>query len=118
MVVLLVGIIILSIADLVITLEHLQSFGMVEANPIAAWIIRSTQSAWVLGAYKSITVGICVTLLYRLRRHRVGELAAWCALVILTGLSVMWHTYTEEMESPLEIQTVQAGAGDLWLTLD
>lgn len=115
---LLAGIVILSLADLVITLEHLQTIGMVEANPIAAWVIRSTHSAWILGVYKVITVGICVALLYRARRYRVGELAAWCAVAILAGLSVMWHSYSEQLESPAEVMTAQADFGDLWLHVD
>jgi len=116
--VLLAGIIVLSLADLVVTLQHLQSIGMVEANPIAAWLIRSTNSAWILGAYKTVTVGICVALLYRARRYWIGEAAAWCAVAILAGLSVMWHTYAEQIESPVELMTAQADLGDRWLHLD
>ena len=36
---LIVGIAVLSLADLIVTLWHLTSVGMAEANPIAAWII-------------------------------------------------------------------------------
>ena len=38
---LIVGIVVLSLADLIVTLWHLTSVGMAEANPIAAWIIAA-----------------------------------------------------------------------------
>jgi len=117
-IVLLCGILVLSVADLLVTLEHLRSVGMLEANPIAAFLIRTTGSAWVLGLYKMATVAVCIALLYRLRRHREGEVAAWCAVTILTGLSLMWHTYSEELDRPDELEWVRTAYADTWLYLD
>jgi hypothetical protein len=114
---LLMGVVLLSAGDLALTLSHLQSTGMAEANPIAAFIIRSTGSAAALVAFKSLTVAFCVTLLYRFRRHRAGEIAAWCGMAILAGTSVMRHAYSKTMESPASIRMVQAGCGDEWLML-
>jgi hypothetical protein len=48
----------------------------------------------------------------------VGELAAWCGMVILAGLSVMWHSYAKQMESPAELIAAQADFGEQWLFLD
>ena len=48
--ILLVSIIVLSAADLLLTIAHLQTIGMIEANPIAAFLIRTTASAWILSA--------------------------------------------------------------------
>lgn len=59
-VVLIVGIILLSLGDLAITLIDLRSTGMMEANPIAGYFIRLTQSVSALTAYKMLTAGICV----------------------------------------------------------
>ena len=115
---LLIGILLLSAGDLALTLGHLQTTGMAEANPIAAFVIRSTDSAAGLVIFKSLTVAICVTLLYCFRRHRAGEIAAWCGLAILAAMSVMWHAYSTSMESPAAIRLVQASYGDDWLTLD
>ena len=117
-IVLLCGILVLSVADLYVTLEHLRTVGMLEANPIAAYLIRTTGSAWVLAAYKMATVGVCLTLLFRLRRHGEGEFAAWCAVVILTALSLMWHTYAEELDHPAELEWVRTTNADNWLHLD
>lgn len=122
--VLLIGILLLSAGDLALTLGHLRTTGMAEANPVAAFLIRSTDSAGALVAFKTLSVAICVSLLYWFRRHRAGEMAAWCGLTILAGMSVMWHAYSTSMESPEALRLVQAGqlgqlgAGDGWLMLD
>lgn len=117
MIVLLIGVITLSMADLIVTIAHLRTIGLAEANPIAAFLIRSTESSWILAAYKCLTVGICVSLLYRARRYFVGELATWCALLALAVMSVMWHAYTHELDG--QFTQLQASFhGDKWLRLD
>lgn len=112
---LIAGIVLLSLGDLLITLTYLRTTGMVEANPIAAWLIRTTGSTAALVAYKLLTVGVCVGLLHRLRRQVEGEVAAWCAVVILALAAVQWYQYTRHYE-PAELMFAQGGAG--WLVLD
>lgn len=117
--VILAGVILLSVADLVITLTHLQTTGMMEANPIAALLIKSTQSSWALASFKLLTMAICVSLLYVLRRRFEGELAAWIAICILTGMSVQWHAYSSHFDDAQEVMMAQAGNyGEGWLTLE
>jgi hypothetical protein len=111
-IVLAVGIIILSLADLAVTLAFLRANWMMEANPIAAYLIEETQSPWILAAFKAATVGICVGLLYRVRHHRCGEVAAWCAMLILTVMSVMWHSYSSHFEGPEDITLAQFTSGN------
>lgn len=119
--VLLIGIVVLSAADLAITLTHLQGAGMMEANPIAAWLIRTTESAWSLGLFKALTVTIAVSVIYRLRRHIQGELAAWCGLVILAGVAWMWQAYTEQLHpddaQPMLLSFAEVYS-DQWLVID
>ena len=91
---LLFGIVMLSIADLVLTLSYLTTVGMSEGNPIAVWLLQATNSIWALAMYKAVTVTICVTLLYRTRFQRQSELAAWCAMLILVALSIWWNQYS------------------------
>ena len=74
--VLIIGVVVLSIGDLIVTVGHLQSVGMMEANPIAVWLIKSSDSPFALISYKLGTVGICVALLLRVREHIEGEIAA------------------------------------------
>jgi len=106
-VVLLVGIVVLSLADLIITLTHLTTVGMAEANPVARWVIQWTGSPVSLVLFKVATVGVCVVLLYRVRHHLQGEIAAWLALVILAGMSVMWFSYTAVYENPVDATVAQ-----------
>jgi hypothetical protein len=96
----LMGVVILSLADLAITLAYLRANWMMEANPIAAYLIKTTQSAWLLAWYKIITVAVCVALLYRVRHSRAGEVAAWCALAILCIMSIMWRSYSNHLDDP------------------
>ena len=92
------GIVALSLADLVITLAFLSANSMMEANPIAMWLIEYTQSAWTLSAFKAASVGVCVAVLLRFRRHMAGELAAWCAVAILAVMAVMWREYSDHFD--------------------
>ena len=88
------GVVFLSIADLVLTLSYLTSVGMSEGNPIALWLLQTTDSIWPLAIYKGITVAVCVTLLYWNRQKRQSELASWCALMILAALTFWWNQYS------------------------
>jgi hypothetical protein len=60
-----------------------------------------------------------VALLYRLRKHVEGEVAAWCGVAILAVLSVMWSNYTDEFVDPENIRLAQSGVyGERWLVLE
>ena len=118
-VLLIVGIVVLSIGDLGVTLLHLKSSGMMEANPVAAWIIAHTGSGVLLTAYKALTVAICAGLLFCLRRHVEGEIGAWCAVLILAAVSFQWYQYTREIDVVTDIELARKGAyGEDWLILD
>ncbi len=118
-VLLIVGIVVLSIGDLGVTLLHLKSSGMIEANPVAAWIIAHTGSGALLTAYKAVTVAICVGLLFRLRRHVEGEIGAWCAVLIMAAVSIQWYQYNREIHIDIDIELARQGAyGENWLILD
>lgn len=112
------GIIVLSLGDLLITITYLRSTGMIEANPIAECLIRLTGSLSVLALYKAVTVGVCVGLLYRLRHHVEGEVAAWCAVAILAVMSFQWHHYTRQFDHA-DVELAHRWAlSDEWLRLD
>ncbi len=113
-----VGIVLLSLGDLLITITYLQSTGMLEANPIAGYIIRLTGSVSVLTAYKALTVAICVGLLYRLRRMVEGEVAAWCAVSILAFMSLQWYHYARQFDNSDLKLAHSAVWGEEWLVLD
>ncbi len=88
------GVIGLSLADLALTVSYLTSVGMSEGNPIAVWLLETTNSIWPLAIYKCITVAVCVMLLYKTRFKREGELATWSAFFIMMALTIWWNQYS------------------------
>ena len=93
---LLVGtIIVLSIADLYMTLAHLRSAGMGEANPLARMVI-SYQSPLLLSLWKAACVGLAALILILARFRRSGEVASWTCLLLLTALTIQWFNYATE----------------------
>jgi hypothetical protein len=88
------GVIALSLVDLFLTMTYLTTVGMSEGNPIAVWLLHTTDSVWPLALYKLATVAVCVSLLYHNRNKRQSELASWCAMMILVALSVWWNHYS------------------------
>ena len=106
-VVLLAGVVVLSAADLAVTLMHLRSDGLIEANPIAAYLVSSTNSATMLVAYKTLMVGLCVGLLYRARASAGGEIAAWLAIAILAFMANQWFRYTQLIDGQDEVMVAQ-----------
>lgn len=116
---LLAGVVVLSAADLIVTLTHLQTIGMFEANPLASWLIRSTHSPAALVAFKATTVGICAAVLFALRRRLAAEIAAWAAVAVLAGMCVQWYCYSQLLTDGQEMRLAGTGAyGETWLLLD
>ena len=113
------AVVLLSLGDLLVTLAYLKSVGLMEANPIAVYLIESTQSAWVLACFKGLTVGFCATVLFCLRRHREGEIGAWCAAAILGLTALQWHQYARYVDTPEAVHLAGAGNfGEHLLYLD
>jgi hypothetical protein len=116
--ILLLGVIVLSIADLIVTLAFLRANWMMEANPIAEYIIRTTQSPIALILFKCLTVGVCAALLYRTRHFRSGEVAAWSAVAVLAVMCVMWRSYAKGLdETEIVLASANANCDDEWLGL-
>lgn len=93
-VILLAAVVLLGLGDLYATVTHVNSIGMVELNPIAAYIIRADSSAGLV-LYKLGTIGIAVGLLLATRQHRSAELASWLLVLIMAALTVHWRNYNE-----------------------
>lgn len=91
-VLLLAAIVLMSLADLDMTLCYTRSVGMAESNPIARLII-GTQSISAVVCFKVLTSALGVGLLFRLRRWRSAELGAWILLGVMGWLMVRWGIY-------------------------
>lgn len=107
---------ILSVGDLLVTLTMLNSLGMEEVNPFAAFIIRQ-QSPVGLVLFKIGSVLGCVSIILVVRHRRQGEVAAWIAAGILTVLTVRWSAYTSEVANFNSTITIgEAQRSQFWLT--
>ena len=110
-------ILILSAADLLLTVIHLQHFGLAEANPIVIFLVQSFQSLWVLAAFKLATVTLCLGFLFRARHHVAGEYGAWVATIILTIVLLVWQDYSDITEELYLQGYSQKEKGDQMLTI-
>jgi hypothetical protein len=116
--ILLAGVVLLSLGDLILTMWHLQSIGMVEANPVAAMILERAGSVWPLVLYKAATVAVCVGVLFRIRQRFQAEVGAWLCLLVLAVLSVHWHRYSNTIMQPDVLGAIAGGNVDeRWITL-
>ena len=91
--VLLVIVIALSALDLALTLHLLATVGMFEDNPIVVYLVQATGCGLALSAYKLLSVSLAVGPLYRCRHRRSGEIGAWVAVLVLSGVTVQWGRY-------------------------
>jgi hypothetical protein len=88
----------LSLFDLMLTLNYARSIGMIEANPIAAWIMREGCSTALI-AWKFGSVGLAACIIYALRHRQEGELAAWVCALILVALTAHWLNFGSEVHT-------------------
>ena len=95
-VLLLVAIAIMSMADLVMTIEYATSVGLFEGNPIARAVMAYGSTA-LLAFWKIASVSLCLWILYRTRFARSAELASWICVAALSWLSFCWCGYNATM---------------------
>ena len=116
-VVTLVGVVVLlSLADLYMTMMHLATIGMLEGNPLARWIMLNLDpSALVL--WKSLTLLIAGAILIKIRHTRHGEVAAWICALILVWLMFRWYGYSHNLSmlTPDEMRLVTETNESQWV---
>jgi len=98
--ILLAAVSLLGVGDLYATLAHVNSIGMVELNPVAAYLINADSDAGLV-LYKLGTIGIAVGLVVRSRHHRSAEAASWVMILIMAALTFHWHNYNETVAREL-----------------
>lgn len=91
-------IVVLSLADLHLTLTFLTSGGMLESNPLAR-LVMSYDCAGLLTLWKCASVGLTSWILFRARRNRSAEIAAWIGVGVLLWLMVRWAGYIETADA-------------------
>lgn len=114
---LLVAVIALSLGDLYMTLFHLRSVGMIEANPLAREVI-DLNSPYALSAWKLATVLVTVGILFMVRRTRSGEVGAWLCVAVLTWLTLRWMDYSDELFAlPPDVAVEAARSDPNWVAM-
>lgn len=88
-------IVLLSVADLYMTLAHLRSAGMGEDNPLARFVM-SYGSPVLLGAWKAACVCLACLILIVARFRHSAEIACWVCCCVLTALTIRWAHYSTE----------------------
>lgn len=88
---------IVSVADLIMTLKFVTSVGMIEANPIARWIMRSGDATTLTIFKMALTLASLGTIFY-FRKKRSAEVAAWIAFAIMLALSFRWFNFVTAVE--------------------
>ncbi|MCA9282437.1 MAG: hypothetical protein H6812_00525 [Phycisphaeraceae bacterium] len=117
-VLLIVAIILMGLADLALTLTYMRGMGMIEANPIARYMLSIGHERQLI-LYKLASLGMCCGTLYLIRRHRKAEVCAWLCCGIMLVLSIHWTRYNLAMESMRRemAEVALQGGGDPWVTL-
>lgn len=83
---------VMAYADLDMTLAYATSVGMGEGNPVAR-AVMSAQSPALVVAYKVACTLTGLVILYRFRRSRISEPAAWAMLLVMGWLMLRWSHY-------------------------
>jgi len=92
------AIVMLSLGDLYATLTHASSIGMVELNPIGAYLIQSGSPNGLI-LFKCGSILLTATLLLVVRHYLTGELGGWVCLFVMVGLTIHWYNYNHAIEA-------------------
>lgn len=114
---LLVGVVLMSLGDLYMTLEHLTHIGMPEANPFAHAIIQYGSRNGLI-AWKLATVLLAVGILFFARRRWSAEVGALFCCGVLTWLTARWMDYSEHLTHVgRDIPELVTGEDSRWVSL-
>lgn len=93
------AVIVLSFADLYFTFIFMTAAGMPEMNPVVRALAEVCDRGSAIVIWKVATLGVCVGLLYIVRRTRTGELGALLAVMVLVWLTARWGTFIDTTDS-------------------
>ncbi|MBY0308639.1 MAG: DUF5658 family protein [Phycisphaerales bacterium] len=89
-------VLLVSSADLYLTLTYLHNGGMAEGNPIARWVM-SLGCPWLLALWKICLLGLTCTILFAFRKRASAEIGAWVCCAAMAWLCVQWNTYVQDI---------------------
>lgn len=109
-------IVLVSVADLYLTLTYLHNGGMAEGNPIARWVM-SLGCPWLLAVWKGGMVAFTCAILFAFKKRGSAELAAWVCCAAMAWLCVQWSSYVQDIESELQ-RNPQLTQVSSWVSFD
>lgn len=109
--------ILLSLADLAMTLEHMLGVGLLEQNPLAR-SLANWGDAYALIGLKVASVAVFVSIAIGLRKRVQGEILAWIVAAMLIGLMLQWTGYNASVHQITPyLGHFQADPPAAWVTL-
>jgi len=86
----------LGLTDLALTLAHMRTTGLFEANPIARFMIEIGGERQLI-LFKLFSLALSGGVLYLFRTRRCAELSAWTCTAVLIVLTLYWAVYDGEL---------------------
>ena len=96
--VLLAAVLVMSVADLLLTLIYVTQAGLLESNPLARMVMRDSGVEGVV-IWKLLTVGLASFIFYMARKRLSGELGLIVSCAVLGWLMFHWTTYIDEVHT-------------------
>lgn len=96
--VLLAAVLVMSMADLLLTLIYVTQAGLLESNPLARMVMRDSGVEGVV-IWKLLTVGLATFIFYMARKRLSGELGLVVSCAVLGWLMIHWTTYIDEVHT-------------------
>ena len=114
---LLTAIVLMSLADLAITLEWVTQVGLAESNPIARWIIAQG-SITLLTVWKLVTIVPAVVVFAALRDRPVAEVGSLIAFGVMATVMLHWFSYQGDLHTlTMALPAFEQGADHRWIVL-
>lgn len=114
---LVVAIVVMSGADLYLTLLYVTHTGMNEMNPMARAMMEY-QSPGLLALWKTGTVLLSVGILIVIRRQRSAEIGAWAAFLLLGWLMGHWVMFIDQTRDfDLEVAKAMGDQDPTWIMI-
>jgi hypothetical protein len=118
---LIVAMTLMGAADLLCTLTYMRTSGMLEANPIARFVLLAG-SAEQLVMFKVLMMLLSCGTLYLARRHRKAEACAWVCTAMMFLLTLHWINFNRSISSFTNDMAVLAMSDGefepMWVKLD
>lgn len=114
---LLTTVLLMSAADLYLTLLYLTTIGFAEANPFARFVMEMG-SPGLLAGWKIASLVPITLVAWKLRTRRLGEVAAWVSVLVMTVVTLHWYEYAAQTELlTMGVTAFDTGLDHRWVAM-